>query len=319
MGFKTYEENSQLLKKYHKWEHLLQYFQREAGHAWRKDLKLSFCIISPPVYQIDLFYHVFPQKLANDGLLVKIVNESRPSQDSYKFCFKFENEDLVLNYLEIETGTRLWLLNKILSRNEIIKAMNITEKSINSSAEPETIKYILQTFPACINKVEMYTIKLPGDSDDLLVDKIKALESLKELTIIWEPYLMDFGAGGCGFYFPDVYPVVRPSIKKIALMIRNKNFLETLDLKIKQSHNLDDLDQLLQELFNLPKFRKFSLDCYCGYSLKRSAMLNFHKCLDLESTLGISKTQVVIEKSGGLSYNSYNNKNYQFKSVYERN
>ena len=189
-NFDTFEENHQLLKKNYKWEHMLYYFQREAGYIWRKDLKLSFCILSPIVSESDLFYSILPQKLAYDGLSVKIVSEPKSPRESYKFCFKFANEDLVLNHLEIETSVRLSLLKKLLAKNENIKTINITEKSIKS-AEFGTIKYIYERFSAYISKIEKYAITLPGDSNDLLVDKIKALVSLKELTIIWEPHLVN--------------------------------------------------------------------------------------------------------------------------------
>ena len=101
-------------------------------------------------------------------------------------------------------------------------------------------------------------------------------------------------------------------------MIKNNKLLEILDLRLKQSYNMDGLDLLLQTLFNLPKFKKFSLTFYCGYPMNRSAMLSFCKRLGLESTLGISRIEAALEKRESLDIEYNTNEAYQFKIVYEK-
>ena len=266
---------------------MLQYFERQVGLSWNKNLKVSFFILSWSDSKSRLFYDVLPEKFANDGLSVKIVDVPGISHNSYKFLFRLDNRNLVLNYLEIETNTSLPLLDEILSRNEIIRRLFIAEKSTSFDAKPKIVKYICKKFPECVDQIEKYVLSLPAESNCLPVDRIDALISLKDLEIIWDP--------------KTETRIEQPPIKQIAQMLKNKTKLEILDLNFQQSHDLDNLHQLLQELFNLPRFTKFSLTVNFGTSKKKSTSSKISNCLDLEGKLEISGTKVTFEKPQSLA------------------
>ena len=325
------EELLEFVKTDYKWEHMLQHFEKEVGLSWRKDLKLSLSIPLLDDFQNDLFYHILPKKVANDGLSIKIDDNFMVSEDSYTFNFKFASEDLVLSHLKIEIANHLSLLDKILSRNEIIRTIHISEKSIKYTG---IIEYIYENFSKCLHRIEKYAILLPANGRYLLTNEIDALVSLKELEIIWKPQSVK--NLNIGLPLSLNYDVAQLSIKQIVLMIRNKKSLETFDLKFKKGHDLDDLDELFQGLFNLPRFKKFSLTFYFGVPMKMATSSNISKCLDLESKLGISRTQVTFARNLDLSYkvpspeeqaallpfplHGYNNRyDYDVKIVYQKN